>query len=127
MRLLERNNAGEIRLTEVPLGGNAPPYAILSHTWDAEEVSFKDLADGIGKNKLGYDKIWCAESRAGAIICDTFGSTHVASINRTTPSFRRLSTPCFAGTVVRPNVMSISPMSQPLPSTLTTNPSGKRL
>ena len=67
MRLLERNNAGEIRLTEVPLGGNAPPYAILSHRWGAgtEEVTFKNLIDGTGKGKAGYDKIrFCAEKAA---------------------------------------------------------------
>ena len=56
MRLLERDAAGEIRLKEF-LGDDVPQYAILSHTWGAEEVSFKDLTDGTGKNKLGYDKI----------------------------------------------------------------------
>src|SRR6266699_1777151 len=57
MRLLERNDAGEICLTEIPLNRDPPPYAILSHTWDKEEVSFEDLMDGIGKEKLGYKKI----------------------------------------------------------------------
>lgn len=58
MRLLERNGAGEICLTKLFVN-NVPPYAILLHTWgtDEEEVSFQDLIDGTGKNKLGYDKI----------------------------------------------------------------------
>ncbi len=56
MRLLERDAAGEIRLKEF-LGDDVPQYAILSHTWGVEEVSFKDLTDGTGKNKLGYAKI----------------------------------------------------------------------
>ncbi|KAM0451571.1 hypothetical protein ACHAPV_009910 [Trichoderma viride] len=58
MRLLERNNAGEIRLTRDFVGDDSPPpYAILSHTWGAEEVSFKDIVEGTGKHKLGYHKI----------------------------------------------------------------------
>jgi hypothetical protein len=34
-------------------------YAILSHTWgsDNEEVSFKDITDGTGSNKAGYQKL----------------------------------------------------------------------
>jgi hypothetical protein len=27
------------------------------HTWEAEEVTFKDLVDGTGKGKASYDKI----------------------------------------------------------------------
>jgi hypothetical protein len=36
-----------------------PPYAILSHTWgaDDEEVTFDDLAKSAGKDKAGYKKI----------------------------------------------------------------------
>src|SRR5437764_856475 len=57
MRLLERNGAGEIRLTGEFLSDNTPRYAILSHAWGTEEVSLKDLMDGTGKNKLGYYEI----------------------------------------------------------------------
>lgn len=42
---------------------NIPKYAILSHTWgsDTEEVTFKDLVDGTGEDKTGYEKIrFCA-------------------------------------------------------------------
>ncbi|KAK3360107.1 HET-R [Lasiosphaeria hispida] len=61
MRLLERGDTGEFRLTK-HLPNDAipeiPPYAILSHTWrEDEEVLFKDLADGTAKNKAGYTKL----------------------------------------------------------------------
>jgi len=59
MRLLLRSNTGEFSLTEDLVGDDTiPPYAILSHTWkEGEEVTFKDLMDGTGKSKTGYDKI----------------------------------------------------------------------
>jgi hypothetical protein len=36
-----------------------PPYAILPHTWgsDSDEVTFKDLQDWTGEQKVGYQKI----------------------------------------------------------------------
>lgn len=40
-----------------------PLYAILSHTWgrDSDEVTFRDLVDGTGQTKAGYDKLeFCA-------------------------------------------------------------------
>ncbi|KAI1268283.1 HET-domain-containing protein [Xylariaceae sp. FL1019] len=37
--------------------GEAPPYAILSHTWDEEEVTFKEMLKGRGREKKGYRKI----------------------------------------------------------------------
>ncbi|KAI1211910.1 HET-domain-containing protein [Annulohypoxylon truncatum] len=40
--------------------GSAIPkrkYAILSHTWGEDEVSFQDLQAGTGRNKEGYQKI----------------------------------------------------------------------
>ena len=58
MRLLKCNDGREFSLTK-DFGGDVPGYAILSHTWGAntEEVSFKDLIDGVGKTNAGYDKI----------------------------------------------------------------------
>jgi Heterokaryon incompatibility protein (HET) len=56
MRLLRYNEKGEFSLTE-SFGNQIPKYAILSHTWGAEEVTFKDLIDGTGKGKAGYSKI----------------------------------------------------------------------
>jgi hypothetical protein len=64
MRLLERNSTGEFSLTKDFVGDDVPRYAILSHTWEADtkEVSFKDLTDGTGKSKPGYDKLrFCGE------------------------------------------------------------------
>lgn len=36
---------------------NIPPYAILSHRWGDDEVSFHDLRDGTGRGKGAYAKI----------------------------------------------------------------------
>ncbi|KAL7906195.1 hypothetical protein GGI35DRAFT_117899 [Trichoderma velutinum] len=61
MRLLECTD-GKIELAKAPLPDN-PRYAILSHTWgpEAEEVTFRDLVDGTGVGKAGYEKIrFCA-------------------------------------------------------------------
>lgn len=65
MRLLKRYHDGEISLTEdLAENGMLPPYAILSHTWgaDNDEVTFGDFDEGTGKHKPGYEKIlFCAE------------------------------------------------------------------
>lgn len=49
MRLLRLDDDGKFRLVEY-IGKNTSPYAIVSHTWgaDNEEVTFKDLAEGVG-------------------------------------------------------------------------------
>jgi len=56
MRLLEYENNGEFSLT-TDFGDETPQYAMLSHTWEVEEVAFKDLVDGTGKGKAGYHKV----------------------------------------------------------------------
>ncbi|UKZ53151.1 hypothetical protein TrVGV298_006943 [Trichoderma virens] len=61
MRLLDCDN-DRFQLIKAP-AGNIPRYAILSHTWDSDtqEVTFRDLVDGTGIEKTGYDKIrFCA-------------------------------------------------------------------
>ncbi|KAF1828366.1 HET-domain-containing protein [Decorospora gaudefroyi] len=66
MRLLRLQDDGEFNLVEY-VGNLIPPYAILSHTWgpDHEEVTFKDLTEGVGKNKAGYGKLtFCAKQVA---------------------------------------------------------------
>lgn len=65
MRLLE-SRGGVISLTRDLLVGEIPNYAILSHTWnpDGEEVTFRDLFDGTGVGKTGYDKIKFCAARA---------------------------------------------------------------
>jgi hypothetical protein len=39
------------------IGRNIPTYAILSHTWEEEEVSFKDMSDPSCNSKKEYGKI----------------------------------------------------------------------
>jgi hypothetical protein len=61
MRLLEYNDDGEFSVTD-SFGDETPQYAILSHTWGAEEVTFNDVMDGTSKCKAGYRKIqFCGE------------------------------------------------------------------
>jgi hypothetical protein len=64
MRLLQHKDAGQLSPTKDFVGDNIPEYAILSHTWgaDFEEVTLKDLTDGTGTDKAGYNKIrFCGE------------------------------------------------------------------
>lgn len=64
MRLLKRADGNELGLTDDLPPDKVPRYAILSHTWgpDSDEVTYRDLMDGTGKDKIGYMKIqFCAE------------------------------------------------------------------
>ncbi|KAF2034797.1 hypothetical protein EK21DRAFT_97419 [Setomelanomma holmii] len=66
MPILALEHNSEFSLAEY-VGKDVPLYAILSHTWgaDDEEVTFRDLRDGTGKNKLGYIKLtFCAKRAA---------------------------------------------------------------
>ncbi|RYO82221.1 hypothetical protein DL766_006354 [Monosporascus sp. MC13-8B] len=66
MRLLMHRSNGDLSLTK-DLIKDIPPYGILSHTWgdDDQEVTFKDVEDGTGKDKAGYRKIqFCGEQAA---------------------------------------------------------------
>jgi hypothetical protein len=65
MRLLRIEDDGNFGLVEY-VGNRIPPYAILSHTWEADydEVTFKDLTEGTGKNKKGYGKLTYCGKRA---------------------------------------------------------------
>jgi hypothetical protein len=66
MRLLQREADGHFSLAEF-VGRSIPQYAILSHTWgpDNEEVTFKDLRKGVGKSKVGYQKlVFCSKQAA---------------------------------------------------------------
>jgi hypothetical protein len=76
MRLLrQRQPDGDFEITSFDEDSeNLPLYAILSHTWgaDEEEVTCDDLVTGRGEEKPGYDKIrFCAE-RAAADHLDYF-------------------------------------------------------
>ncbi|KAF2720031.1 kinesin light chain 1 [Polychaeton citri CBS 116435] len=65
MRLLKRDSAGNITLTQDLSDSERPQFAILSHTWSVlgslEEVTYDDMISGVGTAKPGYDKIrFCA-------------------------------------------------------------------
>ena len=61
MRLLKYNDDDEFSLIEF-LEGDIPQYAILSHRWEGEEVTLKNLTEGTGKKMAGYGKIqFCGE------------------------------------------------------------------
>ena len=63
MRLLKFDSNGELSLLK-DFFEDIPSYAILSHTWgaDDDEVTFNDLKDGSAKSKAGYAKIqFCGE------------------------------------------------------------------
>ena len=63
MRLLKLNSRSEFTLTTDIITGDTP-YAILSHTWgaDEDEVTFDDLQKESGQSKAGYAKIqFCGE------------------------------------------------------------------
>jgi hypothetical protein len=53
MRLLNTHN---LEITEFP-DDRIPIYAILSHTWEEEEVTFHDMTGTHPENKKGYKKV----------------------------------------------------------------------
>ena len=61
MRLLNTTSL----LLEEFIGDNIPYYAILSHRWENEEVTFQDLREGRGPDMAGYSKITgcCRQAR----------------------------------------------------------------
>lgn len=66
MRLI---NCSTLQLKEF-IGSNVPEYAILSHTWGDEEVSFADVPfDQSTKARAGYQKIafTCAQASRDGI------------------------------------------------------------
>jgi len=56
MRLLQCDNNGGLIQNEF-FESRIPEYTILSYRWEAEEVTLKDLRDGISKSRAGYRKI----------------------------------------------------------------------
>ena len=59
MRPLQYNNDGGFILTEF-LESDTPKYAVISHRWGAEEVTFRDLMDATSKSKTGYARAYYA-------------------------------------------------------------------
>jgi hypothetical protein len=64
MRLLSLDSDGTLAWA-VFTSATVPSYAILSHTWRAEEVTYTDLIDRHAQRKAGYRKIvFCGEQAA---------------------------------------------------------------
>ncbi|KAH6644841.1 ankyrin repeat-containing domain protein [Boeremia exigua] len=63
MRLLYTTGDGSLEWTEDFARNKIPPYAILSHTWGAQEMTFDDLKDiENAQSKEGFRKIrFCAQ------------------------------------------------------------------
>ena len=75
MRLLQYNKDGDFSLAEFFEGDIPTEYAILSHRWGVEEVTFADLTDGTGKSKLAMASYGSAENRPRAKLAITrYGS-----------------------------------------------------
>src|SRR5580693_6861571 len=60
MRLL---NSKTLELEEFP-ENEIPKYAILSHTWGKDEISFQDIQRGSADKKAGYAKIKFSRTQA---------------------------------------------------------------
>ena len=62
MRLLHSTN---FTLHEF-YGDSIPPYAILSHRWETEEITINDLRVGISNTRRGFGKVTgcCEKARA---------------------------------------------------------------
>lgn len=67
MRLLQRQSDGVLNLAEDRID-EIPPYAILSHTWGAEdqEVTLQDIQNHAGQHKDGYEKLTFCGKQAAA-------------------------------------------------------------
>ncbi|KAH6615022.1 hypothetical protein C7974DRAFT_403100 [Boeremia exigua] len=67
MRLIYIEDDGAFTLVE-RMGGEIPPYAILSHTWgqDQDEVTYNDTTNGTGHRKIGYRKLQFCSQRTTA-------------------------------------------------------------
>ncbi len=62
MRLLQLSDYPSLSFAEFAQD-EVPRYAILSHTWgrDGDEIAYKDIINGTGSGKPGYDKLhFCA-------------------------------------------------------------------
>jgi hypothetical protein len=68
MRLLDSKTLELKEFSENQL----PKYAILSHTWWDQEISFQDMQDGPADTKVGYTKIEFSRAQAIADGLDYF-------------------------------------------------------
>ncbi|KAH8645357.1 heterokaryon incompatibility protein-domain-containing protein [Xylariales sp. PMI_506] len=67
MRLLQLDTKGNFCFTK-DLVDDIPPYAILSHTWgaDEDEVAFADIGSNTARGKVGFRKLEFCVKRARA-------------------------------------------------------------
>tara|TARA_R110002003_G_scaffold93_1_gene7133 strand:- start:1430 stop:1771 length:342 start_codon:yes stop_codon:yes gene_type:complete len=88
------------------VGNEIPSYLILSHTWgdDKDEVTFKDMRKGRGRDKYGYDKIRFCLKQALDHGLQYFGWIPVASTSLAVLSYLKLSIRCTVGTKTPPSV-----------------------
>jgi hypothetical protein len=64
MRLLSTSTTN--RNLEEFEGNKIPLYAIISHVWGEDEVTFQDINSAVVEKKVGYDKVREACSMAAA-------------------------------------------------------------
>ena len=67
MRLLktERLTSGKEQLVLIErYGANIPRYAILSHTWDDDEVLYSDIQNGTADQRKAFSKVTNAMQQA---------------------------------------------------------------
>jgi hypothetical protein len=81
MRLINRTT---LQLEEFN-GETIPPYAILSHIWSTDEVTFRDMGNPICKSKAGFQKIELVAKQAMMEGLDYFW-TDSCCINTTSSS-----------------------------------------
>ncbi|PQE29295.1 hypothetical protein CJF30_00004368 [Rutstroemia sp. NJR-2017a BBW] len=117
MRLLQHNNDSDFSLTEF-FESDIPKYAILSHRWGAEEVTFKDLTDGTGKSKEakrnGLQYFW-----VDTCCIDKSNSTELAEAINSMFRWYRDATKCYVylPDVLRPCSDSADGSNEPWEST----------
>ncbi|TEY61177.1 hypothetical protein BOTCAL_0173g00100 [Botryotinia calthae] len=63
MRLLDTKDAENLLVQEFSQR-NIPPYAILSHRWEEDEVTFEDIKNGNFNQKKGFAKLEECRRRA---------------------------------------------------------------
>jgi hypothetical protein len=63
MRLLKSTENDNFSLSTFS-ANETPPYAILSHTWGKDEVTFEEIINNEEKDKPGYQKIKFCEKQA---------------------------------------------------------------
>jgi hypothetical protein len=66
MRLLQRLPDGSFQLITCDNDDRTLRYAILSHTWTGQEVTYQDLINDTGRNKTGFKKLRFCNERAAA-------------------------------------------------------------